>query len=98
MQVICRTNIQTASGDIYGISTGATLYMWQSKLRLSETPRVPLGSLPITRAMVKVVTNIITRLRRPLGCQGNLLLAGFWVIGYVWRYLVSCQTPAVSLR
>ena len=25
MQVICRTNIKTAPGDIYGISPGATL-------------------------------------------------------------------------
>ena len=28
MQVICRTNIQTAPGGIYGISPGATLAMW----------------------------------------------------------------------
>ena len=27
MQVICRTNIQTAPGDIYGISPGANLSM-----------------------------------------------------------------------
>ena len=28
MQVICRTNIQTAPGGIYGISTGANLAIW----------------------------------------------------------------------
>ena len=47
----------------------------------------------LTQAMVKLVTNIITRLQSPQGCRGNLISVGFWGSGYVWRFLSSCQTP-----
>ena len=44
MQVICRTNTQTAPGYIYGISARATSVMWRSNIRLGEMQRVPMGS------------------------------------------------------
>ena len=34
--------------------------------------------LPVKHDMAWVVTNMIIRLRHPLGCRGHLLSVGFW--------------------